>query len=300
VADFRCDQAAGLRRLLTPRALRVVSFASGAAGVGKTTVVANTAVALARQGLEVLVVDENAPSDLGAFFGLKATGDLLQVINRQRELESVLFSPLPGLSILPAGEAAQQLGRLSERQKKGLRESLHALVPDVILIDATLARDQGFSPWGLAAGEVVMVVSASGEAITEAYALIKKISLAFSRRRFRILVNRVRQPEEGRRIFANLKTVAAKSGVAHLEYSGVVPLDTALEQVGRLVAPVVDLLPDAPAARALSAFASALPHWPGIEGEPAGGVEQFLEHLLNFVGRQKAGSGKRFLSCGLC
>ncbi|MDR2678487.1 MAG: AAA family ATPase [Zoogloeaceae bacterium] len=300
MADFRCDQAAGLRRLLTPRALRVVSFASGAAGVGKTTVVANTAVVLARQGLEVLVVDENAPSHLGAFFGLKATGDLLQVINRQRKLESVLFSPLPGLSVLPAGEAARQLGHLSERQKKGLRESLHALVPDVILIDATLARDQGFSPWGLAASDVVMVVSASGEAITESYALIKKISLAFSRRHFRILVNRVRQPEDGLRIFANLKSVAAKSGVAHLEYGGVVPLDPALEQVGRLVAPVVELLPDAPAARALRGFASILPHWPKIEGEDTRGVEQFLEQLLNFVGQQEAESESRLLSCGLC
>ncbi|MDR2165862.1 MAG: AAA family ATPase [Zoogloeaceae bacterium] len=282
MADFRCDQAAGLRRLIAPRVLRVVTFASGTAGAGKTTIVANVAVALARQGQEVLIVDENDPAHQGAFFGLRATGDLLQVINRQRDLEAVMFSPMPGLSILPAGQAARQLGRLSTRQRQAMQEGLHALAPDVILIDADPEYGQRVSPWELASSEVVMVVSASGAAITEAYARIKKISLAFSRRCFRILVNRARQPEEGRRIFDNLQKVAAQRGIARLEYGGALPLDTRVKQVGQLFLPIVETLPEASFSDALKTFASHLLHWPAPDCENVRGVEQFIEQLLHF------------------
>lgn len=43
----------------------------------------------------------------------------------------------------------------------------------------------GFSPFGLAAHETVVVMSASGASITDAYALIKKVSLGYARRNFR-------------------------------------------------------------------------------------------------------------------
>jgi flagellar biosynthesis protein FlhG len=283
VADFLQDQAAGLRRLFNPQQLKVVSFASGTPGVGKTSVVANVAVALARQGREVLVVDENTgAAHMGAFFGIHPEGDLLQVLNRKRALEQVMFCPLPGVSVLPAGMAARQLGRLSAPQQQAMLEGVNALEKpvDVILVDTSPEHDHGFSPWGLAAGEAVMVVSGSGASITDSYALIKKVSLAFARRHFRILANRVRSPEEGRTIFANLKKVAAQRGIAQLEYGGAVPLDTHLKQLGPLCQPIVATLPDNEAAIALKNFATALLAWPRA-GFDNGGVEQFFQQVLH-------------------
>jgi flagellar biosynthesis protein FlhG len=283
VADFRIDQAAGLRRLFQHRRLRVISFASGSPGVGKTAVVANVAVSLARQGQEVLVVDENGGGNhMGRFFGMHADGDLLQVLDRKRSLEQVVFSPMAGLHILPAGGAARRLGQLSPAQQAAMQASMQQLFPaiDTILVDTSPAHAHGFSPWGLAAGEAVMVVSGSGNSITDAYALIKKVSLAFTRRRFRILVNRVRAASEGQVIFGNLRRVAAERGIAELEYGGAVPLDERLHKAALLCQPIVTTLPDAPAALALRDFAAALLAWPGAEYEK-GGVDQFIRQLLN-------------------
>lgn len=287
MADFRYDQAAGLRRMFSHRQLRVVTFATGSSGVGKTSVVANVAVALARQGQEVLVVDENVGvGHMGDFFGIHPPGDLLQVVNRQRLLEQVSFSPVPGVHVLPAGRAARQLGQLSAPQRQAMLEAMNSLERpvDVILVDSSPDHAQGFSPWGLAAGEVVVVVSGSGSSITDSYALIKKVSLAFARRHFRILVNRVRSLEDGQTIFSNLHKVAAQRGIAHLEYGGAIPLDESLRQVGQLCQPLVATLPDAPAAEALRDFAADMLYWPGAEYEN-GGVEQFIQQLLHLSHR---------------
>ncbi len=283
MADFRHDQAAGLRRLFNRSQLRVVSFASGTPSVGQTSVVANVAVALARQGQEVLVVDENAGANhMGAFFGIHPPGDLLQVINRQRTLEQVMFSPVPGMNVLPAGFAARQMGRLSRAQQKAMLDTMNALERpvDVILVDASADHALGFSPWCLAAGETVVVVSGTGASITDSYALIKKVSQSFSRRNFRILVNRVRSAEDGQVIFGNLRKVAAQKGIAQLEFGGAVPSDERLQQVARLCQPIVATLPDAPAAEALRDFAEELLCWPNAEYEQ-GGVEQFIQQLLH-------------------
>ena len=63
MADFRVDQAAGLRRLLGGSQLQVVTFVAGCEGVGRSVAVANLGVALARLGKEVLIIDENASRD---------------------------------------------------------------------------------------------------------------------------------------------------------------------------------------------------------------------------------------------
>jgi len=58
-AKAAIDQAEGLRRLLSRDALRIITVVSATAGVGKTSAVINLAVALARAGREVLILDES-------------------------------------------------------------------------------------------------------------------------------------------------------------------------------------------------------------------------------------------------
>jgi hypothetical protein len=92
VADFRGDQAAGLRRLLGRPQLRIVTFAAGSTGVGKSVRWPIWRRALAAQGREVLVVDENTPTNgIAAFFGAFAANDLQQVIDREKSLAEVLL-----------------------------------------------------------------------------------------------------------------------------------------------------------------------------------------------------------------
>lgn len=287
MADFSLDQAAGLRRLMGGGQLQVVTFVAGCEGVGRSVLVANLAVAMARLGKEVLVVDEHsALDDIAASFGLRPRFDLLNVVQREATLAQVLVQPLRGVSILPAARAAKKLGRLALPQQQALLDAMAGLPRpiDIILVDASLAHPGGFSPFGLAAQETVVVLSGNSASITEAYSLIKKVSHAFARRQFRILVNKVRKPQDARSIYDNIAQVAAQRGVARLDYAGAVPLDDALRHASQLGRPVVLQTPAAPAAAALRDIAADMLYWARSECE-GGGVEQFMQQLLHLSQR---------------
>ena len=282
MAERCCDQADGLRRLFGRQQSRVVTFAAGSNGVGKSILVANLAAALARQGKEVMVLDENTRNSVANCFGALARNDLLQVINGEKQLSEVLLTVAPGVRVLPAARAVKKLGKLTLRQQSQLLDSIAGMerTADVILVDASLDHPLGFSPLGLAAHDTVVVMSNTGASITEAYALIKKVSLGYSRKQFRILVNKVRGSDEARAIHGNIAQLTHSRGLANLEYAGFVPLDERLRQASRLCQPVVALFPDAPAARAYRTLANELLGWP-LPQEELGGLEQFVQQLLH-------------------
>ncbi|MFN4325835.1 MAG: MinD/ParA family protein [Azonexus sp.] len=288
MADFRVDQAAGLRRLLGGgQQLQVITFVAGCEGVGRSVAVANIGVALARLGKEVLIIDEHPPGDdIATTFGLVARGDLLHVVQRETALAQVLLQPMRGLRVLPAARAVKKLGRLSLHQQQTLLDAMSGLdrPVDVILVDASTAHPHGFSPFGLAAQEAVVVLSGSSASITEAYALIKKVSHAFARKHFRILVNKVRSLPDARSIYENIAQVAAQRGIARLDYAGAVPLDESLRQAVQLGRPVLLQAPDSPSAAAFRDIASDMLYWQRSDSEAAG-VEQFMQQLLHLSQR---------------
>lgn len=286
MAEYYGDQASGLRRIFGQEVLRVITFAAGSEGVGKTVAVANVAAAMARQGKEVLVLDENTAGNVASVFGATSKYDLFHVINRDRRLSEVLVHVAPGVRVLPAARAVKKLGKLARSQQEALIEALGAMdhPADVILVNASTDHPLGFSPLGLATQETVVVASASGSAITDAYALIKKVSLGYSRRHFRILLNKVKSAADAAAIHGNLAQLARQRGVALLEYAGHIPLDDALRHAAKLCQPVVAAYPESAAANALRALASDMLNWPPAETEAAG-LEQFVQQLLHLSQR---------------
>ena len=282
MAERMGDQAAGLRRLFGREPSRIITFAAGSVGVGKSVLVANLAASLARQGKEVLVLDENTRNNVASCFGTHAYHDLNHVINRDKTLSEVMLTVAPGVRVLPAARAVKKLGKLSQHEQASLLESIMGMErsADVILVDASLDHPLGFSPLGLVAQDTVIVISATGASITEAYALIKKVSLGYARKNFRILINKVRGLDEAEAIFDNIAQLTRRRGLARLEFAGFLPLDEHLRQSSRLCQPVVGLFPDAPASKACRTIASNLLRWP-LSSDEAGGLEQFVQQLLH-------------------
>ena len=133
---------------------------------------------------------------------------------------------------------------------------------------------------GLAAQDTIVVASATGAAITEAYALIKKVSLGYDRRHFRILVEQGQGRRRCRAIFRNLAELARTRGVALLESVGYVPQDDMVRHALRLSQPAVSVYPESVAAGALRGIAGEILGWPAIESEAGGSNSSFSSCCL--------------------
>lgn len=276
------DQASGLRQLFSSSNTRVVAFCSGSPQSGQTSIVANIAAALARNGREILVIDEASLRGVAALFGCVCAKDLMDVINRDCVIESACVRASAGIRVLSAAVAARKLSRLGRKQQDGCVEAFSSLGRnlDYVLVDTSSNYPLGFSPFGLAADEAVMVLPAEREAITAAYSLMKKVSLGYERKAFSVLLNRVRNQNDARAIFATMERVAGDKRVASLSYAGCVPADVRLEQSSKLGQAVTALFPESPAAKAFQQVANTLQvHFESAN--EAHGIEHFAQQLLH-------------------
>lgn len=85
--------------------MNVISVVSSKGGVGKTTVTANLATAIARQGRTVLVLDLDPQNALGLHFGV-APNEMRGVSRAtlaQQSCKSVVFESRGGVYVLPYG-----------------------------------------------------------------------------------------------------------------------------------------------------------------------------------------------------
>jgi flagellar biosynthesis protein FlhG len=217
------DQADGLRRLFGSRTPQVVAFASGREACGRTTLVVQTAVALAALGHGVVVVDENpAPDNALAAFGLAARHDLFQALSGERSLAQVAVTAAPLVRVVPAARAVRELDRGGPAGGSRLAAVGRELAQgaDFVLIDCANRRGGHLSPLAAMARHVAVVVAAQGTAITHAYALIKRIAHDHGRDGFQIAITRARSQEEARAIYGNMKRVAREHLTVRLDFLG--------------------------------------------------------------------------------
>ncbi len=283
------DQADGLRRLLMPDFVRVITVTSGSAAAGKTTTVISLAAALAHAGKKVLIIDENVGAgNVCATLGLNAHRDLLDVIRRDKTLDEVIVASRDGIRVLPAGRGMMVLEKLSADDKAHLTSSFANIdgPVDVILIDSAPGRDSRSLPLALSSHEIVVVVSPDPGSITAAYALMKHISGHHeSKRHYHILFNKTAREGDARKIFDNMESVAKRYLAVTLQLLGFLPYD-AKHCLGRGLA---EAHPDTHSGSVFRVAAESLVNWPCQDGEGPG-LERFMQSLLqgNHNGRRNA------------
>jgi flagellar biosynthesis protein FlhG len=282
MARLMADQAEGLRQLQVSDAVRIIAVAGGGAGVGKTSAVVNLAMALAKNGKHVLVLDENPRhNNVNACLGLKARYDLLHVINRDKTLEQVILPGPEGISLLTAMRGIYSLARLSQDDQERLIMSFGRLPKpvDVVLVDTAVGGKNHILPLSLAAQQVLVVLSGSVSSITGAYALIKTLSQEYAKRHFLVLLNKVRLEPEAGVIFDNISQVAQRHLSVSLDFVGCIPSDEKLRRSTQLCRSVVESFPASASAAAFRRLADILLRRPS-PGDYGGGVEDFMRRLV--------------------
>ncbi len=248
---------------------RMVAVTSGKGGVGKTNIVTNLALALARQGTRVLVVDGDLGlANVDLLLGVAPQYDLQDVILGQRSIRDVVFEGPDGIQVLPASSGVEELANLDEFRTECLIRSLSELENDVdiILIDSPSGIGRNAISMVQAADQILVVTTPEPTSFSDAYAMIKVLSRHPLKCVPSLLVNQANSEDEALGVARRVRTVAKRFLNLDVEYWGCILDDESVSKSVQRQEPFLSTYPYSPAASCIYSLARRIL---GQEPKPA-------------------------------
>jgi flagellar biosynthesis protein FlhG len=251
------------RNLFTraPVACRTLAVTSGKGGVGKSCLALNLAVAMAKLGRKVCLLDANPGlGNIDLMCGLNGYWNLSHVVSGARSIDEIILTGPAGVHVVPGGSGLEDLAQSSDDVQTHLLDQLTTLeaTHDDLVIDTGTGLFPGARQFLAAAERVLVVTTPEPTAIADAYATIKTICGLASVPEPLVLVNMATDPMAARTILHRIRETARTFLQRDIFPAGFVPLDAAVPHSIHQRTPFVTAQPHAPASRAVVQLARRL------------------------------------------
>lgn len=287
--DSQPDQADGLRRMHQSRPVKVITVTGGKGGVGKTNVCANLGVALSQLGRRVMILDADLGlANVDVLFGLQPRLNLSDVVRGEHDLEEIILDGPNGVRVVPGASGLSEMIDLTPAHHAGIVNAFSGISEDVdvLLVDTAAGISDSVLRFAEAAHEVVVVVCDEPTSITDAYAIIKLLSVERGATTFRILTNMTRRGGDGTKLFQKLARVTDRFLQVTLDHAGSIPFDERVWRAVQKQTPFVTAFPTSTAATALKGLAQRADNW-DTPRTARGNIEFFVERLLQGPGHKE-------------
>lgn len=226
---------------------QVIATTSGKGGVGKTNIVANLGFALSQMGKKVLILDADLGlGNIDVLLGLTPKYNLSHVVMGEKTIPEIVIEGPMKLKILPASSGIQELSQLTEDQRIRILAELKLFLDpiDVLLIDTAAGISSNVMYFNTAAQQILVVVTPEPTSMTDAYALMKVMSLKYAKKNFKLLVNLASNSREAYEIFRQLTLVSSRFLDITIDYLGHVPVDDKLTKSVKRQRLLCDMYPE--------------------------------------------------------
>ncbi len=243
----------------TPRRAVTLAVTSGKGGVGKTSVVVNLAVALARMRNRVTILDADfGLGNVDVMLGLSPTRHLGDLLHGDLDLDDIVVEGPFGLRLIPASSGLRELTALSSRQWERLNEGLRQALAetDFLLVDTGAGISSNVIDVLNGADRVMVVTSLEPTAVVDAYAMVKILTGCNPARETGLLVNGARDQAEADLVFKQLDIAATRFLQRRLHSYGHIPTDSAVREAVLAQQAVVTHAPEAPASQCFRRLAT--------------------------------------------
>ena len=296
LSQHPADQAGTLRNLnshnsaieeTSPHLTKVLAITSGKGGVGKTAVVANTAISLANRDKKVLILDADLGlANIDVVFGITPSFNLNHFFSGERSLAEIIVDGPPNIHILPAGSGIQNFTRLDAQQKMRLLDGLDTLHNqfDYVLIDTEAGISENVTYFTTAAQDILVVTTTEPTAITDAYALMKLLSSQYHEKQFSLIVNQIQNEDEALDVFRKLTMVSNRYLDISIDFLGSIPEDKMMVEAIKKQKVISELYPASKISHAFSLLADRICAEQHLS-QPKGNLQFFWKKLLNLGGK---------------
>jgi len=242
----------GVRQALT------IAVGSGKGGVGKSSVVANLALAAAKSGLSVSVVDgDMGLANLDLLLGLTPRMTLENFFRDGVSLEEIAIEGPLGVRFVPGGAGIPELTRLTVEQLDRFTAGLTNLArtSEIVLLDTSAGiGDDAARLWRLA-DRFLLVTWPEPAALVDAYAALKVLRRGEPAPDVALVINGVADAEEAEEVHRRLQTAARRFLDLEVALDGFIVRDESMADAARRQQAVVELHPLSPASRCFERLA---------------------------------------------
>jgi flagellar biosynthesis protein FlhG len=264
------------------RPTKTVSITSGKGGVGKTSIVANTAVQLGESGSRVLILDGDlGMANVDIMFKVRPERTIYDVVKGECTMSEILIEVADNVTLIPGGSGLFDLQNLSVFEKQILLDQVSGLGAnyDFMLIDTAPGIDDNVLYLNAAAQEINVVVTPDPASVADSYALIKVLNQRYRENRFSIICNQVKDEAEGLQLYERLNTVAGRFLNVGLDYKGSIPSDLVLRQATKNQQLISQMAKESGSAQAIRKIAQKLRGYEG-SGDCKGNLQFFWEQII--------------------
>jgi len=235
-------QAKDLVSLTTKKSIKsktkTLAITSGKGGVGKSTLTANMAFLMAKQGLNVAVLDADIGlANMQNLFNLKSKLTFFDYVDGKAELNEVLLQTQYKNITLCAGKSGYEYMKNTNSLvlSRVVGEIVELNKYDILLIDTGAGFNEYVQEFLSVADEILAITTTDPSAITDVYALIKMLSR--TKQELFLCFNYTKTNTIGKKITKSLENLATKTKLNEkflIKYVGYIDTSSNIQTMGRL------------------------------------------------------------------
>ncbi|MBW1676125.1 MAG: HDOD domain-containing protein [Deltaproteobacteria bacterium] len=251
---------------------RTITITSGKGGVGKTSISVNLALHLATLGYRTCLFDADLGlANVNILLGLYPEYNLEDVILYHRDLEDVIIRDYKGIDIIPGSSGVERIANLEDDQVEHLIQSFSKLDGyNFLLFDTSAGVSRNVISFCLASSEVIVVITPEVTSLTDAYALLKILSLNGFKGSVRIVVNQCKSTLIARHAYTKFKETVKKYLPIDVVPLGIIVQDPKVEKAVKEQQTFVLLYPESNASKCITSIAKRLREEQPEDLEPFG------------------------------
>ncbi|PZE22435.1 MinD/ParA family protein [Paenibacillus xerothermodurans] len=287
------DQAQGLRNLISNRqnpqtstVTRIITVTSGKGGVGKSNFTLNFALALQKRGFRVLVFDADIGlANIDVLMGISAKYSLYHLLKQEKTIWEIINVGYNGLQFIAGGSGFNDLIRLTEEQLDYFAQQVDQLngSVDYIIFDTGAGLSKETLKFILAAEETIVVTTPEPTSVTDAYAIIKMVNSMREPVRFKLVVNRATDWQEGKHTADKISLVAKRFLQLDIPALGFVADDSCVSRAVKKQVPFTIEYPACTASQSIDKLVEAFISRQTPMDQQKSAVKGFLSKMIRLL-----------------